>query len=155
MNQSEVRDVMTTSVITVGPEDSIHEAAVRLSANHISGMPVLARSQVVGVISESDIIQALTPPEERKRGMSLLDFVMATRSPSREPQHEPAVVDDVMSRVVTAVAPNATIWEAASEMHRRGVKRLPVTDQDGKLLGIISRGDLVRAIANDGDTPAR
>src|SRR6266571_5218775 len=104
MKETEVREVMTTTVVTVTPEDSIHEAALRLAGNRISGMPVVAGRLVVGVVSESDLIQALTPPLERERGMTLLDFVMANREPAEEP-HAPAVVEDVMSRVVATVTP--------------------------------------------------
>jgi len=144
---TEVRHVMTTAVVTVGPEDSIQEAALRLSSNRISGMPVVAGRRVVGVISESDIIQALTPPMERERGMTLLDFVMRAREPTQEPRRL-ALVEDVMSSAVSTIAPTASIWEAASAMHRRGVKRLPVIDDDNRLVGIVSRADLVRAIAS-------
>lgn len=146
MKEIAVQDVMTTDVVTVSPEDSIHEAARRLTGNRISGMPVVTGRLVVGIVSESDLIAALTPLAERERGMTLLDFVMWTREPA-DRSHEPAVVDDVMSKVVATIAPTATMWEAAAAMHRRGVKRLPVTDNEGRLIGIVSRADLVRAIA--------
>jgi len=146
MKEIAVQDVMTSDVVTVCPEDSIHEAARRLTGNRISGMPVVTGSLVVGIVSESDLIAALTPPAEREQGMTLLDFVMWNREPADQSQ-EPALVDDVMSRVVATIAPTATMWEAAAAMHRRGVKRLPVTDNDGRLIGIVSRADLVRAIA--------
>ena len=146
MKEIEVQDVMTTEVVIVSPEDSIQEAARRLAGNRISGMPVVTGRLVVGIVSESDLIAALTPLAERERGMTLLDFVMWTREPT-DRSHEPAVVDDVMSKVVATIAPTATMWEAAAAMHRRGVKRLPVTDNEGRLIGIVSRADLVRAIA--------
>lgn len=148
MREIQVREVMTTLVVSVRPENSIHEAAVRLSANRISGMPVVTGGDVVGVISESDIIQALIPPADRERGMTVLDLIIRSREPPSEPA-TPTLVRDVMSKVVTSVGATASIWEAASVMHRRGVKRLPVTDDDGQLVGIISRADLVRAIARD------
>ncbi|HEU5001790.1 MAG TPA: CBS domain-containing protein [Actinomycetota bacterium] len=148
MDEISVKDVMTIRVVTVTPEDSIHEAALRLAGNRISGMPVVAGRLVIGVVSESDLIQAMTPLEDRDRGMTVLDYVMAHREPRTRP--EPTRVEHVMSRLVATISPHARVWEAAAEMHQRGVKRLPVTDDDGRLVGIISRADLVRAIAQDG-----
>jgi len=143
----QVQDVMTTSVVTVGPEESIQEAARRLSGSHISGMPVVAGTKVVGVISERDIIHALTPPVERERAMTLLEFLASPRDSEATPT-KVVLVEDVMSRGVTTIPPTASIWEAASAMHRRRVKRLPVTDRDRKLVGIVSRADLIRAIGD-------
>ncbi len=146
MNDMQVRDVMSKLVVTVSPEDSIHDAAGRLARNAISGMPVIAGGRVVGMVSESDIIYALTPPEEREASMTLLDFMVHAGRRATE-QHKHLRVEDVMSTVVIDVSAFANLWEAASIMHRRGVKRLPVTDDEGLLVGIVSRADLVRAIA--------
>ena len=140
-------DVMTRDVATVHPEAPLLDAVKLMASRRISGMPVVAGKRVVGVISESDIIQALTPPMERERGMTLLDFVMRAREPVQE-RHQLALVEDVMSSLVSSIAPTASIWEAGSAMHRQGVKRLPVVDDEGRLVGIISRADLVRAIAH-------
>lgn len=151
MNDMQVRDVMSRLVVTVSPEDTIHEAAGRLARHAISGMPVVAGRRVVGMVSESDIIDALTPQEESEAGMTLLDF-MVNKGRRATEQHAHLRVEDVMSTVVIDVSGFENLWEAASIMHRRGVNRLPVTDDDGHLVGIVSRADLVRAIAR-GDAP--
>jgi CBS domain-containing protein len=147
MGETVVRDVMTAAVVTVVPEDSIREAARRMLGNRIGGMPVVAGRRVVGVVSEGDIIDALTPADDRERGRTVLDLVMAGREPAPS---RPRCVEDIMSKWVVAVPPTATIWEAASTMHRRGIKRLPVTDDEGRLVGIITVADLIRAVAVEG-----
>jgi CBS domain-containing protein len=146
MNDMQVKDVMSELVTTVSPEDSIHEAAGRLARNSISGMPVVAGRRVVGMVSESDIIYALTPQEEREAGMTLLDFMVHARRRDAE-RDKRLRVRDVMSTVVIDISAFASLWKAAAVMHGHGVKRLPVTDNEGRLIGIVSRADLVRAIA--------
>jgi len=146
MNDIQVKDVMTERVITVSPEDSIHEAADRLARNSISGMPVVVGRRVVGMVGESDIIWALAPEKVREAGMTLLDFVIHVRERHTEPNQR-LRVSDVMSGAVVPISAFASLWKAAAAMHEHGVKRLPVTDNYGQLVGIVSRADIVRAIA--------
>ncbi len=148
MNDMKVRDAMTRMVVTLSPGDSIHEAAARLATNGISGAPVVEDGTVTGMVSESDIVYALMPSQERKLGLSVLDFLVHL---GRRVPHggEGIRVADVMSPVVIGISPDESIWEAASTMHRRGVKRLPVTDPEERLVGIISRADVVRMMARD------
>lgn len=146
MNDMQVKHVMSALVTTASPENSIHQAAERLSGNSISGMPVVVGRKVVGMVSESDIIWALTPQEEREAGMTLLDFMGRVRRRGSEPNKH-LKVSDIMSTAVIKIAPSASLWKAAALMHSHSVKRLPVTDNDGQLVGIVSYADLVRAIA--------
>lgn len=148
MNDMKVSDAMTRMVVTLSPGDSIHEAATRLATNGISGAPVVEDGTVIGMVSESDIVYALMPSQERKLGLSVLDFLVNLGR--RVPHGEEGIrVADVMSPVVIGISPDESIWEAASMMHRRGVKRLPVTDPEERLVGIISRADVVRMMARD------
>ena len=103
MNDVQVKDVMSALVTTVSPEDSIHEAAGRLAHHSISGMPVVVDRRVVGMVSEGDIIYALTPQEEREAGMTVIDFMMHSRRRLAEPDKRLRVVD-VMSKVVIGVS---------------------------------------------------
>jgi len=148
MSEIQVQDVMSELVTTVAPEDTIHEAAEQLARNSVSGMPVVTGTRVVGMVSESDIIWALTPEQEREAGMTILDFMMRFRHRDTAP-NEHLRVRDIMSTLVASVSPYASIWKAASIMHSRGIKRLPVTDNEGHLVGIVSRADLIQAIAHD------
>ena len=80
--------------------------------------------------------------------MMLLGLLL--RGQVSQPSEE-AAVGSVMTDDVVSVPPTATIWDAASTMERRGVKRLPVIDESGDLVGIVSRADIVRAMARSGD----
>lgn len=113
-----VRDVMTTDLVTVSPDDSVQELARVLTDRGISGAPVLAPDGgLVGIVSEADVIG--------KRG-------------SR--------VADVMQRTVISVPDDTPLPDVASIMSMNGINRVPIT-RDAALVGIVTRTDLVRAIA--------
>lgn len=153
MSDMQVKHVMSERVTTVSPDHSIHEAAEQLARDSISGMPVVVDRKVVGMVSESDIVWALTPQEERETGMTLLDFMAHTRRREIDPDKH-LRVSDVMSTAVVKIPPFASLWKAAALMHSHSVKRLPVTDNEGQLVGIVSHADLVRAIARGDDVIA-
>lgn len=149
MADIKVSDVMTHLVVMLYPTDTLHEAAKRLARNRISGAPVVEGGKVVGIVSESDLIHAVLPPVPVDRGASILD-VLSVIGRARPRAHEHGkTVGDVMSTIVIQVFPDTSMWKAASIMERQGVKRLPVVDSEGYLLGIVSRADLVKAMAKD------
>jgi CBS domain-containing protein len=151
MADTRVKDVMTHLVVMLYPTDTIHEAAKRLARNRISGAPVVEAGKVVGVVSEADLIHAVVPPIPVDRGASILD-VLTVMGRARPRAHDHGKkVADVMSPIVIQVGPEMSIWQAAAIMERTGVKRLPVVDDEDYLLGIISRADLVKAMAKDDD----
>ena len=154
MNNIKVKDLMTTLVVSFDPKEPIHEAAGRLAKNGISGGPVLDGGKVVGVISEADLIWALTPPAPVDRGVSVFDVLTIVGSGKHPPQHG-KTVGEVMSLFVVDIGPEESIWSAARKMEVKGVKRLPVVDEHGDLLGIISRADLVTALARRDSDIAR
>ena len=136
---------MTRLFVALKPTDSIHYAAQRLARNHISGAPVLEHGKVVGVISESDIIRAAYRPE----GGLVTNFLDAVANANAEDTSErlrTTRVADAMSAPVITASPQMTISKAAALTERQRVKRLPVVDRDGYLIGVISRADLVRAL---------
>ena len=136
---------MTRLFVALKPTDSIHYAAQRLARNHISGAPVIEDGKVVGVISESDIIRAAYRP---KRGIvtNFLDAVANATSETTSQTLRATRVADAMSTPVITALPALSVWEAATLTERHGVKRLPVVDDDGYLIGVISRADLVRVM---------
>jgi len=116
-----VRDLMTTEVTTVGPTTSLKDVARLLVERRISGVPVLERGRLVGIVSEADLLQR-SPGEDMRRAR------------------------DVMSRKVTSVAPDTPLEEVASILAARRIRRVPVV-QSGRLVGIVSRANVVHALA--------
>jgi len=113
-----VKDVMTTKVITVKEDQSKQQAARLLSQHRISGLPVVNDDGVlVGVVTEYDVIA--------KEGQT---------------------VSDIMTRGVISVTPDTDLEEVSHILVHERIKRLPVLDQ-GQLVGIVSRADLVREVA--------
>lgn len=144
-----VRDLMTTDVVVFDPDDTLHEAIQRLASNGISAAPVVSDGRVRGVLSESDVLNELSSGAPVTKGFSWLDavsLIIAARYP-----HEIAAkrVSDIMTVPATTIAPDAEVWRAATVMHRERVKRLPVVNAQGELEGIVSRADLVAAMAKD------
>jgi len=152
----QIEQIMTREVVAVTPATSIQSAA-RLMADHgISGLPVVDEYRhLVGIISEGDLILRQRswsrPPSRRPWWRRLFDD-----GTSRAREYRKVVgttVGEVMTRAVVSISPVFGIETAASILHARGFRRLPVV-QDGTLVGIISRGDLVRALATAVPAPA-
>lgn len=146
MNKQRVSNVMTNLVVMIYPQDPIEEAASRLVRNGISGGPVVKDGKVVGVISEVDIARALIRSANNDRGLQkadVLSLIMRNVSASKE---STCTVADVMSSQVFTIGPDENLFKAARLLDRHGIKRLAVVDGEGFLMGILSRGDLVRAM---------
>lgn len=141
-----VRQVMTQSVITLDPADTVQEAARRLAENRITGAPVVSEGQLVGMITEHDIVQAMLPPKPVDGGLSLLDILTHLDDVRNRPSKR--TVGEAMRRLVVETSPGASLWEAAAEMQSRGINRLPVMD-GGRLVGIVSRADIVRVMGEE------
>ncbi len=106
-------------------------------------MPVIDESgRVIGVISEADILSS-TGMKKGHTFRELLRHLLGEPLPLRK---EGENVGEIMSVPAVTTGPDRDIREAAAVMEERRIKRLPVVDKDGKLVGIISRADMVRAI---------
>lgn len=146
-----VGEVMTREVLTASPDDLLSEVARRLVERGVSGLPVVwSDGRVVGVISEGDLLkrwQALQVPSF----VSILGGMFPTGSlqflEQQVRQIAAVKVADVMTRPAVTAAPEWSVAEAARAMMRHGVKRLPVVDPEGRLVGIVTRADLIRAMA--------
>jgi CBS domain-containing protein len=141
------REVMTKSVFTVTPETTVRDVAKLLVRRKVSAVPVVDKAKrVIGIVSEGDLLRRRelgTAP----RSSWWLDLISDSRAQARDFRKTRATtVGDVMARPVTSVEPDADLIAVADILDSRGVKRVPVV-QAGKLVGIISRGDLVRALA--------
>lgn len=142
-------DIMTTNVITVRPNASIFEAATLLTEHHISGIPVVDEGgAVVGILSESDLLHRVETGTGKPQRSWFGEFLHSTRKLAGEYLKENAVkVNDVMTRNVVSVSPSTQLSEIADVLERLHIKRVPVLDQ-GKLVGIVSRANLIRALAS-------
>jgi CBS domain-containing protein len=147
MNDIKVTDVMTHLVVTVRPQDTIQEAARQLLNNCISGAPVVERGRLIGVISEADLVAAYAPPARSGSYFVATDPGMFSLLGTRPIDTHRTTVADVMSKDVISVSPDDSVWKAAALIDLHGVRRLPVVDSDGYLIGVLARADLVRAMA--------
>ena len=151
-------DVMTTPVITVDPETTVQDLAKLLSEKGISGVPVCeGGDRLVGIASEGDLLhRAETGTERRlqKRRSWWLDSLAAEEEAARDyVKAHGQRVRDIMSREVISVSETTDLAEVAMLLETRLIKRVPVV-RDGKLVGIISRANLVRALATTSTAPA-
>ncbi len=148
-----VADIMTADPITVEPQTSLTTAIQILAEKQITGLPVVnERGELVGVISESDLMWKETGVDTPPYIM-FLDSVIYLQNPARYDKeiHKALgqTVGEVMSDKPITIEPNATIREAAHLMHEKHVRRLPVVDTLGKVIGILTRGDIIRTMATN------
>ena len=140
-----VRDVMTQAVVSVRPSTPLREVAQLLLRQRISGLPVVDETgAVLGVVSEADFLfkEQGPPTTEHPRLARLLGESRDTRS--RRAKLGALNAGEAMTAPAITVSSSTRISDAAAIMSGRGVNRLPVVD-DGHLVGIVSRADLVRA----------
>jgi CBS domain-containing protein len=139
-----VRDVMTRGVVTVPPELSLREVARTLTEHQISGVPVVDEDgAILGVVSEADLlVKQLSRPVSRRLP---LEWILGERHDPAELRRRAATTaSEAMSAPAVTIDAGRPLREAAAVMIDRSVNRLPVT-ADGRLVGIVTRADLVRA----------
>jgi CBS domain-containing protein len=144
-------DVMTGNVITVTPETSIRELAKLLSDHGISGVPVVDEANsLVGIVSEGDLLHRTETGTERRvqpRRVRWLDGLMSDSNVARDYlKSHGRQVRDVMTRDVISVQETTELAEIADLLETKQIRRVPVV-RDGKIVGIVSRANLVRALA--------
>lgn len=139
-----VQDVMTSQVVCVRKYDDISHVIETVSELNIGGLPVVDKeNRVVGIISEADILSAMGIQKEH----SFKDVVKLLMGESLPERKLGDIVGDIMTKPVVTVRSDDDIRVAAQAMHERRIRRLPVVDAEGRLVGIISRRDIVRAIS--------
>lgn len=149
------RDIMNTPVISISADQSIKEVIDLLTANKFSGVPVVDSSnKVVGVISDTDIVRYshqlsvipftdlsgwISPYADISDLASLrkgIDLLVTTK------------IAQVMTKKVFTAGEDMEVSEIAKLMSRRRINRVPIVNEDGELIGIVTRADLVRSMAN-------
>ena len=146
-----VGEVMTRDPILVQPQTSLEEAIKILAEKRLGGLPVVDESgKLLGIISEGDLMWKETevkPPAY----IMLLDSVIYLENPGRYQRelHKALgqTVGEVMSDHVSTIKPEKSVKDAARLMNEKRIDRLPVIDDNGHVVGIITRGDIVRVMA--------
>ncbi len=139
-----VRDVMTRNVIHVREDAEMTEVANLLSENRISGLPVVdVGGRVLGVITEADVLSMAG----MKKGHAFKDILRhLLGEPLPGPNSGSKRLQDVMSSPAITTGPESDIRDVALIIDEKRIKRLPVVDEQGRLIGLISRADIVRVI---------
>jgi CBS domain-containing protein len=144
---------MQTQVVTVSPSLSLAEFELLLERAEVSGMPVVDDAELCGVVSRTDLVRTLADAEGSAEATLAYYQEVGDAAPSpasagymASEQDATKVVRDIMTAEILAVSGDRTVREVAQMMVTRGVHRLLVTE-GGRLLGLVTTLDLVRAIA--------
>lgn len=147
------REIMTQDVVSVKADTDIHEAGKLLIKNKISGMPVVDNeNRVVGMICTSDLLMFAGIPS----GHVFNDVIMKYILRKTVPRHRAGKkVTDTMSTSVITAFPDTTVKKIAAILDKKGIKRVPVVDEDNRLVGIVSRGDILRIMCEGEEEETR
>ena len=142
------RDVMVRDVVTVGTEATIQEAARLMVERSVSALPVVeGNGRLIGIVSEGDLIRRTEIGTERRRSW-WLDMLTSREVQVNEFVKANALkVKDVMSSGVISASETTALTEIATLLEKNGIKRVPIV-RDGRLVGVVSRANLVRALAS-------
>jgi CBS-domain-containing membrane protein len=140
-------DIMVNDVITVSPESNVPQVAALLLTNHISAAPVVdADGRLVGMISEGDLLHRGEAGTAHERPW-WLQMLMSRESMAGEFVREHSRrVGDLMTRQVVSAEPDTPVADIATLLERHRIKRVPIVD-NGRLVGIVSRANLIQALA--------
>jgi CBS domain-containing protein len=141
-------DVMTPHILSVGPDESVFVAARLMLQKKISGLPVVdAAGNLVGIVTEGDFLRRTETDTKRRRPKWLEFFVGPGRLADEYVRFSGRKVRDVMTGDVRTVAPDASLEDVVRIMERQNIKRVPVVEK-GKMVGIITRANLLHAMAS-------
>ncbi len=157
MSKLKARDLMTTEVVTLKPDETVKKAVIKFALDNISGAPVVdSRNHLLGILSENDILNLIMYYQQRldseQSEAEMLTYSMdssdddnsgALKRISDEISNMP--VSDVMTRTVLTTTPDASVMEVLKSMINLKVNRLPVVEK-GVLVGILTRGDIIFAL---------
>jgi CBS domain-containing protein len=158
MADLQVRDVMTTTVVTVEASSTLHDATVTFATNGISGAPVVdEQGDLVGVLSETDILTFVKTLQEGIRqeepatsflNVPFEDILKDEKLAGVYKEISGKKVKDIMTKDVLTVSPDTSVMEAIDMMIKKDVNRVPVVEH-GKIVGIVTKGDIIWALYRD------
>lgn len=141
-------DVMVSPVITIRPDAAVRDAARLMLDQRISGVPVVdAEGNLAGIISEGDLIRRTEIDTQTHRSWWLDLLTSRERLADEFTKAHTLKVADLMTRDVVTAGEDASLADIATLLERHGIKRVPIV-QDGKVIGIVSRANLLRALAS-------
>ena len=155
LSHRRVRDHMSRHVVTIRPHETVHDALDLMAADHVTALPVVDKAgRCIGILSQSDFLDVTRELDEELIGLDkqtfgsrewLIEKLRDTVGRQR--------VDELMTESPAGVSPDDSLAAAAAAMLRHKVHRLPVVNEDGLLVGIISTMDMVRAVSQEATEP--
>ena len=157
-----IRDVMSKEPIVLGPEATLREAAITLADESVGGCPVVdSRGRLIGMLSEVDILETLKTqnkelrmlmPPEITFGISFVEIIKEREALAAFKEGENRSVRDVMTTEIHSVGPDDPVERAIRLMVEHRIHRIPVVEE-GRLVGIGTRGDVLRGFFRQGGRP--
>lgn len=142
----DAREVMTQDVVTVGPDTTVSEIAAILVHHRISAVPVVSGTQLLGIVSQTDLAHRSETGTEKRRKWWLELFADPDAKAREYIKSHGLQAQDVMTRFIVSVPEGANLAEVADVLDAHRIRQVPVMS-DGRLVGMISRADLVRKLA--------
>jgi CBS domain-containing protein len=147
-----VHDVMTTDVVTAAPDTALDELIRIMLVRGVSGVPVVDDERhVVGVVTEADLVARRGFDPAPRRLLSIVDDALHARHNRWCLKAAGLTASEIMTVPPETIHPSTDVRHAASRMVTLAIKRLPVVDDDGRLVGIIAQRDVLRLLRSDGD----
>jgi len=140
-------DIMTTEVFSIPPDAPLMQAVRTMLQHRISGLPVVETGKLVGIVTEGDLLRRIEIGTQRQRPRWLEFLIGPGRLASEYAHARGRKVREVMSREVHAVSERTPLDQIVHLMERHRIKRVPVLTEDGLLAGIVTRANLLRALA--------
>jgi CBS domain-containing protein len=141
-------DLMVRDVKTIGPGTSVAEAAQLMAQNDLSALPVVDDlGQLVGIISEADLLRREEIGTDVRRSRWMEAMIPATTLAAEFARAHGKQVKELMSEDVITAREDTPLAEIAAILERQRIKRIPIT-RDGALVGIVSRANLIQALAS-------
>ncbi|MDN5001319.1 CBS domain-containing protein [Bradyrhizobium sp. GCM10027634] len=145
----QARDIMVSPVVTIGPTATVRQLAQILLERRISAVPVVdADNKILGIASEGDLMHRTESGTERSPSWWLQLLTGDAQLATDYVKSHSIRVQDIMTREVATAAPETPLHEIAVLLEERQIKRVPIVNKEGQLVGIVSRANLLQAIAS-------
>ena len=140
-------DIMLRQVVSATPDTTAEELVRLMLEHHVSGLPVLREGRVVGVVSDGDLVRRAAAESAAPR-TGWLAFLRPAREQAKDFLHDHGrTARDLMTTPAVTAGPLMKVGELAALMERKRLKRVPVADEEGRLLGLVTRATLLQALA--------